>query len=89
MKAIITLITLNSERTFIQSLFPPCGDFMSKMHTHYTIQIYIKESVTVIIWEVKKIYIHVRKNGKARKKGVIKRVKKGTLFYTTCATALL
>ena len=31
---------------------------MSKMHTNYTKQIYIKCSVTVIVWQVKKIYIY-------------------------------
>ena len=60
-----------SSFSFIQSLFLPCGDFMSKIHTNYTVQLYIKGPVTSdnLIGEI--IYIHVRKKEKARKKSVI------------------
>ena len=67
---------------------------MLKIHSNHTIQIHIKGSGTSdnLISE-KKIYIYIytcdEKRERQGKKGVIKRVIKGTLLYTTCATALL
>ena len=76
---------------FIHSIFiSPLRRFHVKdAYKLYKTNIYQMFSYSDSLVSEKNIYIHVRKNGKARKKGVIKRVIKGTLFYTTCATALL
>ena len=43
---------------------------MSKIHTNYTIQIYIKSYVTVIIWSEKKYYTCEEKR-KGKEKNVL------------------